>query len=144
MDPSTAYTALEVGSGVASIFAGQAEAMNEEAKARSAAYLAETQALQRESVSNDELVRFISTTRAARGANGLSINSPNARILEQDAQTAARRDRLIAKTDDKVRARNFRNAASSYRSSRRMSLLTGGIKSAIPLAEYGINQGWGQ
>lgn len=143
MEAKAAFTVLKAGSAIAGGLGRRSQAMSQEAQAKSQEYLAETQALQREAVANDDLVRFLSTTRAARTANGLSISSPNGRLLEQDAQRISRRDRLIAKSDDKVRASNFRNAARSYRSVGQMSLVTGAVGGAVPLAQYGINEGWG-
>ena len=137
-----ALSAFKVVGAVAGGLSQRAQYMNEAAKAEAEAALAETQALQRDALARDELRRFTGSIRAARGANGLSANSPNAQVLMEAAIGESTRDRLMARADDRQRAANFRTAARGYRRSGNVSLVTGIANAGIPLAEYGAYSGW--
>lgn len=100
--------------------------------------LAEPQALQRDTLAREELLRSESAVRAIRGANGLSPSSPNAFVLFQERRDASDRDRRIANADDQQRVANYRTAASAARSRGRFSLATGFVRGAVPLAQYGM------
>lgn len=127
-----------VASGISAMSAGIQEAANDESMAR----LAETQALQRDTLSRGDLDDFLAGLRAARAANGLSAFSPNAMVLEKEARETMDRDRLINRASDRQRAANFRASAKARRSGARLSLVTGIAKGGVPLAEYGFEQGW--
>lgn len=139
MDPFTAFSMV---GGLAQGLAGNAAAMDEAARMEAQAVLADTQALQRDTLAREDLQRTLGGIRAARAANGLSADSPNARILEADSTRRSDRDRLIQRADDRQRAANFRAGAKSARSQGRWSLVGGIAKAGIPLAEYGVNKGW--
>ncbi len=140
-DPISALTILKVGTGVAGVFASASQSMAAEAQADLQAKLAETQALQRDTLAREELLRSESAVRAARGANGLSAVSPNAGLLFSERRDQSDRDRLVARADDQQRAANYRLAASNERRKRSWSLATGLATSAIPLAQYGSYKG---
>lgn len=142
MDPVTAFVALSAGSQVFGGIAAAASGMDEAARYESEARLADTQALQRDTLNRDELARFLSTVQAARSANGLSPNSPNAYVLEREAIESGDADRLRQRADDRQRASNFRAAAKSSRRTARLSLVTGIAGAGLPLAQYGIYKGW--
>ncbi|MFY0633684.1 MAG: hypothetical protein JXQ91_07725 [Vannielia sp.] len=139
MDPFTAFSMVAAG---AQGLAGRAAAMDESARAEAQAVLADTQALQRDTLARDDLTRTLDGIRAARAANGLSVNSPNAWVIEQETSQMADRDRQIQLADDRQRAANYRSAAKSARRAGQWSLVTGIAKAGIPLAEYGSNKGW--
>lgn len=139
MDPVTGF---KVVTGVAGGLGAFSSGMQDAANSESAARLAETQALQRDTIARDDLMGFLSGLRAARAANGLSANTPNARILEREGRESANRDRLINRANDRQRAANFRSAAKAQRRGARLSLVTGAAQAGVPLAEYGANQGW--
>lgn len=137
-------TALKVIGAAAGGLAGRSAAMQEEAQMKLNAKLAETQALQRDTLARDELYRAESADRAARGANNLSANSPNAAILFKERRGASDRDRLIQRADDRQRAANFRSAARAASSRGKWSMATGLVNGGISLAEYGSYKGWGK
>lgn len=139
MDP---FTAFQVVATVAGGVAQSSAAMDEAARLDSQAKLAETQALQRDTQNRDELARFLSTVAAARGANGLSMSSPNAYVLQKDAIETSDDERLRQRADDRQEAANFRAAAKSSRRSAKMSLITGVASAGVPLADYGSTKGW--
>lgn len=141
-DPITIFTALSVTANIASGVAQASASMDEAARYESEARLAETQALQRDTQNRDELTRFLSTVQAARAANGLSPNSPNAYVLERAALDQSDDDRLRQRADDRQRRLNFLAAAKSARKSAKFSLVTGIAKSGVPLGEYGSYKGW--
>lgn len=136
MDPISAFTVLSAGSSVAQGFGARADALNQAAQQEAQARLAETQALQRDTQSRDELTRYLSTVRAARAANGLSSVSPNALMMEREARRVMGGERIRMRADDAQRARNFRTAASAYRQRGRMSLVTGFLGAASPIADF--------
>lgn len=136
MDPISGLTVLKAASAGAGALASHSAAMGEEAQQELNAKLAETQGMQRDTNSREELQRAESAVRAARGANNLSGDSPNAALLFKERRNASDRDRTIRRSDDRMRAENFRRAAASSRRRGRMSLFTGAIKTAIPIAEY--------
>jgi hypothetical protein len=138
-----AAAAFNVVGAVAQGMAGRASAMSDAARQDSEARLADTQALQRDTLSREDLGRYLSTVRAARAANGLGSDSPNALLLEKEATEASDRDRLLQRADDRQRASNFRLAAQASRSRGKLSLLTGVAKAGVPLARYGAYKGWG-
>lgn len=127
-----------VASGVSAFAGGMQEAANDESMAR----LADTQALQRDTLARNDLDDFLAGLRASRAANGLSAFSPNARVLEMDARETMDRDRLINRAGDRQRAANFRSSAKARRRGARLSLVTGVASGGVPLAEYGAEQGW--
>ncbi|TNE62325.1 MAG: hypothetical protein EP341_00265 [Sphingomonadales bacterium] len=137
-----ALMAFQVVGAAAQGLSMHAQAMNDKAQQELNAKLAETQALQRDTLAREDLLRSESTVRAARGANGLSGISPNAAVLFNERRKASDRDRLIQRADDRQRAENYRNAAKAAGSRARWSLATGLVKSAVPIAEYGAYQGW--
>lgn len=140
MEAAAGYAITKSASALSSGLQGRNDALARSAEARNQAYLADTQAIQRDTLSRDELQRTLSGIRAARAANGLSSTSPNARILERDAITNADRDRLVQVGDYRVKASSLRQTASQYRSLGRMSLLTGAVSATVPLAQYRLNQ----
>ena len=123
---------------VSSFAAGMQGAANDEAQAA----LAETQALQRDTLARQDLDALLSSITASRAANGLSVNSPNARILEDNARQTSDRDRLIERANDRQRAENFRASASARRRGAGLSLVTGAANTAVPIAQYGFSEGW--
>jgi hypothetical protein len=133
-----ALIGFQVAGAVAQGLGQRAEAMNEAARADAQARLADTQALQRDTIARGELDRFLSSVRAARAANGLSANSPNAQVLEAAAISQSDQERLLERSNYRQQAENFRTAASSYRSSAKWSLFTGLVNAAVPLAQYGV------
>lgn len=139
---ATALTGFAVVASMAQGLQGHAEAMNEQAQNELYAKLAETQALQRDTLAREDFIRADSATRAARGANGLSSSSPNAGILFKERLKASDRDRLIARADDRQRAQNYRTAAKAAGTRARWSLVTGFSKAAVPIARYGHYKGW--
>lgn len=134
-DPITWFTILSATSAVATGVAGMSQAMNESARLESEARMAETQALQRDTQARDELTRFLSTVKAARSANGLSSNSPNAYILSKEASETSTDERLRLRADDRQRAANFRTAASASRTQGMFSLITGVAKGGVSIAQ---------
>lgn len=136
MDPATAFTAFKVIGGVAKGLAAHSQGMTDAARQESESLLAETQALQRDANSRDELTRFLSTTQAARSANGLSATSPNALVLMDEANLVSNRERMVQSSGDRQRAANLRAGAKASRSGARLSLLTGAVSAGIPLAEH--------
>lgn len=142
-DPVTIFTAFKVVAGVASTVATVSANMDQAARAESEARLADTQALQRDTIARDELTRYLSTVRAARGANGLSADSPNAWVLRKEADDTSTDERLRLRADDRQRAANFRASAKSYKKAGKFSLVTGLATGAgVPIAEYGAYKGW--
>ena len=139
MDP---FTAFQVVATVAGGVAQASASMDEAARYESQARLADTQALQRDTQNRDELARFLSTVQAARSANGLSANSPNAYVLEKNAMDTSDDERLRQRADDRQNAANFRAAAKSAKKQARFSLITGIAKAGVPLADYGATKGW--
>lgn len=139
---TTALTGFKIAGAVAGGLAQRATAMNQSAQAAAEAALAETQALQRDTLAREDLQRFIGSIRAARTANGLSATSPNAMLLERAAMEESDRDRLMARADDRQRAANFRAASKYYRRSGNVSLVTGVANAGVPLAEFGLYNGW--
>lgn len=139
---AVALTAFQVVGAVAGGVAAASQNMDQAARAESEARLADTQALQRDTQNRDELTRYLSTVRAARAANGLSANSPNAFLLEKNAASVSDDERLRMRADDRQRAANFRTAAKSYRKSAKFSLFGGVADAAVPLAQYGSYKGW--
>ncbi len=133
---AVALTALQVAGTVATAAQARSTAMDEQAQQELNARLAETQALQRDTLAREDLKRAESATRAARGANGLSGSSPNAAVLFKERRDASDRDRLIARADDRQRAANYRTAAKSAGSRAKWSLATGLVKSAVPIGQY--------
>lgn len=143
MNPATAMVGLQVVSGVAKGMAARAKGMDEAARLESEAKLAGTQALQRDTIARGDLDAFLSSIRAARAANGLSLTSPNAIAYEMEAILQGDRARRTQRADDSQRVVNLRTGAQSARRGARLSLLTGVVSAGVPLAEYGVNQGWG-
>ncbi|MGB1214966.1 MAG: hypothetical protein ACPG4X_16480 [Pikeienuella sp.] len=141
MDPATAMVGLQVVSGVAKGMAGRAKGMSDAARQESEAQLAETQALQRDTIARDDLSAFLSSQRAARGANGLSATSPNALLLASEATLQGNRSREINRADDYQRAANYRTAAAASRDQGRMSLFTGVTQAGVSLAQGRIGGG---
>ena len=135
MDPMTAFTALKVVGGVAKGLAGRSQAMTDAARQEAEASLAETQALQRDTASRDELTRFLSSTQAARAANGLSATSPNALKIMAEASQVSNSERMVMSSGDRQRAANLRAGASASRRAGNLSLLTGVVSGGIPLAQ---------
>ena len=136
MDPMTAMTVLSVGASLAKGASNYSTAMSESAQQDLNAKLAETKALQRDTLAREDLIRSESAVRAARGANNLSGISPNASVLFQERRRASDRDRLISRADDRQQAENFRAAARSSRRRAKYSLITGFADAAIPLAQF--------
>ena len=138
-DPiSGAYVALKAGSALAEGMQGRAQNLNEAAKADAQAKLADTQALQRDTAARDELERFIGSMRVARASSGMSLNSPNAIVLEQDSRNTSDDQRLRNRADDRQRAANFRAAAKSYKSAAKYSMVTGIAKAGMSIAQYNM------
>lgn len=135
-DPITAFTIASVASAGTSAIAARTAAMEESAQQELNARLADTQALQRDTLAREELTRAESAVRAARGANGMSASSPNAFVLFDERREASDRDRLIARSDDRQRAANYRTAAQSAKSRARFSLASGLTKAAVPMSQY--------
>lgn len=127
-----------VASGISAMSAGMQQAANDESMAR----LADTQALQRDTIARSDLDAHLAGIRAARAANGLTDYTPNARILDGEARQVMDRDRLINRADDRQRAANYRASAAARRRGARLSLITGVAQGAVPLAEYGATKGW--
>lgn len=143
MDPVSATAAVAVGKTASSVlggFAARSQALDAEAQAKSEAYLAGTQTLQRDTASRNELTSFLSTVKVARSANGLSPFSPNARVLESASVAQATKDRIRQRTDGNIEQQNFLNAAKQYRSSGNIALATGLVKGGISLGQYKMNQ----
>jgi hypothetical protein len=138
-DPFT-LAVLSAGKAVAGAAAASGQAKDEARRLDAEARLADTQALQRDTQLRDELDRFMSATVSARAANGLSAYSPNALRLMQEANKVSSEERTRMTANDRQRAANMRAGASAARRSARMSLLTGAVKAAVPLAEYGAYQ----
>jgi len=130
-----ALTALRAGSAFAKGKAEQQQQLSEADRMESEAFLADTQALQRDTALRGELDRSLSTNLAARAANGLSALSPNAMKLMNEARTVSDNERRIMVGDYKMKGRNLRVAASAKRAGARRSLLTGVIGAAIPIAQ---------
>ena len=143
MTPALAVAGLQGGSAIAGALAGRAQGMSDAARQESEARLADTQALQRDTIARGDLDAFLSSMRAARAANGLSSSSPNALTLEAAAILEGDKGRLIDRADDRQRAANLRAGAAASRRGANWSLATGLVKAAIPIGQYGINRGWG-
>lgn len=136
MDPATAiFVGASVAKPLLTGMSQNAQAQSEADRMDSEARLADTQALQRDTNLRDELTRFLSTTQSSRAANGLSATSPNALKLMSEANLVSSRERTRQTADDKQRAANLRAGASARRRGGRMSLLTGAIGAAVPLAQ---------
>ena len=131
-----ALTAFKVVGAVAGGLAKRSQAMTEAARQEAEASLAETQALQRDTASRDELSRFISSTQAARAANGLSATSPNALKIMAEASQVSNSERMVMSSGDRQRAANLRAGASASRRAGSLSLLTGVVSGGIPLAQH--------
>lgn len=138
MDPVTAMVAMQVAGGVAKGVAGHQSGMADAARQTHQARLADTQALQRDASLRDELTRFISTTTAARAANGLSATSPNALLLMKDARETSNKERRIMSNSDRQKAANLRAGAKASKRAARMSLLTGVIAGGSAYAKSKI------
>lgn len=124
--------------GVSALSKGMAErarGMTEAAQMEEQALLADTQALQRDTIARDELSRFLGGVASARAANGLSGRSPNAMAIIEAANKQMSSDRIVQTSNDRQRARNFRSAAIARRKGARMSLLTGAVSAAVPIAQ---------
>ena len=130
-----ALTAFKVVGAVAGGLAKRSQAMTDAARQEAEASLAETQALQRDTASRDELSRFISSTQAARAANGLSATSPNALKIMAEASQVSNSERMVMSSGDRQRAANLRAGASASRRAGNLSLLTGVVSGGIPLAQ---------
>lgn len=139
MDPATA---IFVGAKAIGTFAkgaaGRDQALSDANRMDAEARLADTQALQRDTQLRDELNRFLSGTMAARSANGLSANSPNAMMIFKNANKISSEERTRQTANDRQRAANLRAGASASRRSARRSLLTGVIGAAVPIAQTQI------
>jgi hypothetical protein len=138
---AVALTAFKTIAPIAAGMSQRASAMNDAARMEGEAALAETQALQRDTLAREELQRFTGSIRAARAANGLSATSPNALVLQQAAMAESDRDRLIARADSRQQGANFRAAARGLRRSGNLSLVTGVASGGVSLAEYGFSSG---
>lgn len=133
MDPITFVTAAKAASAGLGAVSSYAKGVNEEARLKSEARLAETQALQRDTISREELGRTLSGIRAARGANGLSAFSPNALLLMKTAGDNSAQDRQINRSNSAQQAANLRASAKSAKRRGTLGLLTGMAKTAIPI-----------
>lgn len=138
MDPATLLTAFKVVGGVSSAIGasakGQSEANNLEAEAR----LADTQALQRDTNSRDELNRFLGSVKSSRAGSNLSSLSPNALNIINEANRTSNKERLIDTANYKQRAANLRSGARNKRRGARFSLFTGAISAGVPLIQSQI------
>lgn len=123
-----------VAKGLSARSQGMADAARQEAEAR----LSETQGLQRDTQSRDELDRFLGTQRSARSANGLSATSPNALLLMQDANVVSNTDRQIVSANYSQQAANLRAGAKASRRGANLSLLTGVASAGASLAQANI------
>lgn len=135
MDPITLFTVATVGSAVTQGAAARSEALTDAARQESEARLADTQALQRDTQSRDELERTIGSIRAARAANGLSARSPNAMLLESETRRVSDNERLVQVADYRQRAANLRAGAEASRRRGRFSLLTGFTRAGVSIAQ---------
>lgn len=131
-----ALTAFKVIKTVTSGLANRAQGMTDAARQDAEAKLADTQALQRDAASRDELTRFLSTTQAARSAKGLSALSPNAIKLASEASKVSNSERMVQSSGDKQRAANLRAGAKASRRGANLSLLTGAASAGVSLAEH--------
>lgn len=131
-----ALTAFKVVGAVAKGLSARSQAMTDAARQDAEAKLADTQALQRDTASRDELTRFLSTTQAARSANGLSALSPNAIKLAAEAGKVSNSERMVQSSGYKQRAANLRAGARASRRGANLSLLTGGASAGVSLAEH--------
>lgn len=143
MDPVTGFAVASAGSAIMGGLSGRAQGMSDAARQESEARLADTQALQRDTIARGDLDAFLSTMRSSRAANGLSATSPNARVLEAEAIMQGNKGRLIERADSRQQAANLRAGAKASRSAGNWSLATGLVKAAIPISQYGMNRGWG-
>lgn len=120
--------------GLSASAAAKSEANQMDAEAR----LADTQALQRDTQLRDELSRFMSSMKSSRAANGLSMSSPNALLLMQDANKVSSEERTTQTANDRQNAANLRAGAANARSSAKLSLFTGLARAAVPIAQYNL------
>jgi hypothetical protein len=133
MTPFMILSAVSVGAqAIGENRAAQQEADNLDAQAR----LADTQALQRDTQLRDELSRFMSSMQSSRAANGLSANSPNALLLMKNANKVSSEERTRSTANDRQRAANLRAGAANTRRGGRLSLATGILSAAVPIAQH--------
>lgn len=137
-----AFMALQVVGAAAGTMATVQQMRTQADEAELQAKLADTQALQRDTLAREDLMAAESAVRAARGAAGMSSSSPNADVLFDKRRDVMDRDRLVARADDLQRAQNFRTAAASKRSGARWSLATGLVNTGVKLGEWGSYSGW--
>lgn len=136
------FTAFKVAGAVGSALSARAQGMAAAAQDELNAKLAKTQALQRDTLSREDLLQAESATAAARAANGLSGVSPNAIAIFTERRRVSDRDRQIDRADGEQRAANYRAAARARRRGARVSLFTGLTKAAVPLVQYGHYKGY--
>lgn len=137
-----AFAGFSAVSAVAGGLSGRAQAMDAAARADAEARLAGTQTLQRDTIARQDLAEYLGSVNAARAANGLTNDSPNARAIRRQAIQQFNRDRLVDKADGSQRVANLRAQAKGYRRQGRFSLFKGLVKGAVPIGEYGLNNGW--
>lgn len=131
-----------VGSAVAKGVSGYQQGKAQANAAAQQQRAAEVRALEVETSRRDELVRTLSSFRAARGANGLSLTSPTAQAYADDLRVYARRDYLNEVKAVQQQAAAYGATAQAARSSAGLSLVTGALGAAAPLGTIAQDKGW--
>lgn len=139
IDPITGSLLATVGRGVAGGLAGRAEARDQEAQFLRQAEFQRIQGLEQEAAIRQEVNSTLSTLSAARGANGLDLDSPTGAAIRGDILRFARQDVLSVRRNAVIAASGSEGQASGARSRGRISLLTGAV-SAAPSA-FSLLQG---
>lgn len=129
-----AFAGLQAG---ASILGGMGQARaarSQAAQQLRQAEAARTQGLEKEASLRDEFNRTMSTFAAARGANGLTLNSPSGVALASDLRLYSRQNIQSLRRNTAMQAAGLTDAAQGTMSQGRYSLLTGVFNAAPSLA----------
>lgn len=131
---ANALTALQAGS---SILGGIGQFQQQRAAAAQDAInarISATQANQIDAQRREELEASLGGVAAARAANNLGL-STTGRAITSEFRRVLDRDRIIEVGNRRSQASAFRASAAAQRSGAAFSLLTGGLRSGIPILQ---------
>lgn len=105
------------------------------AEAKLNAKIADTRAMQVDAERRAELDRALGAIGASRAGSNLGALTPTAMAFVEEATQNISATRLREIANERQRAANFRVQAKSLKSAARLSLITGGIKAGLSLAQ---------
>ena len=136
-----AATTVALGASAASAVIGgigaQKQAKSVAGQQAAQARAAEIRGLEVEASLRDELNRTLSGFAAARGANGLSLDSPTGLAIAGDLRKYARQDYLTSRRNTAQQVAGIEAEAKSTLRQGRFSLVSGLFDAAIPLYSLG-------